>query len=51
MKTYSTACPRNCYSTCSFNVNIDPGRIIGFVPQPANRATPRSVCVKSLASW
>jgi len=49
MKTYSTACPRNCYSTCSFKVTIDQGRIVGFEPQPANRATPRGVCVKGLS--
>ncbi len=49
MITYSTACPRNCYSTCSFKVLVDNNRIVGFEPQPANRATPEGPCIKGLS--
>lgn len=49
MKTYSTACPRNCYSTCSFKVHVEDNRIVGFEPQPANRATPEGPCIKGLS--
>ena len=26
-RTFSTACPRNCYSTCTLNVQVAGGRI------------------------
>jgi anaerobic selenocysteine-containing dehydrogenase len=49
MKRINTACPRNCYSTCSFQVEVDQGRIVGFLPQPLNKATPEGPCLKGLS--
>lgn len=49
MRVFSTACPRNCYSTCSFNVHVENNRIVGISPQPANRATPEGICLKGLS--
>lgn len=49
MPVYSTACPRNCYSTCSFKVHVRDGRIVNFEPHPANRSTPKGVCLKGLS--
>jgi anaerobic selenocysteine-containing dehydrogenase len=49
MSIHSTACPRNCYSTCSFKVRVEHGKIVNFEPQPLNRATPEGVCIKGLS--
>lgn len=49
MSIHSTACPRNCYSTCSFKVRVENGRIVNIEPQPLNRATPEGVCLKGLS--
>ena len=49
MSIHSTACPRNCYSTCSFKVEIENGRIVNVEPHPLNRATPEGVCLKGLS--
>jgi len=49
MQTFSTACPRNCYSTCSFKVHVDNGKVVNIDPHPANLATPEGVCLKGLA--
>ena len=49
MKLISTACPRNCYSTCSFKVAVDKGKIINFEPHPDNLATPEGICLKGLS--
>jgi anaerobic selenocysteine-containing dehydrogenase len=49
MSIHSTACPRNCYSTCSFKVRVENGRIVNIEPHPANRATPAGVCIKGLS--
>lgn len=49
MKIYNTACPRNCYSTCSFKVHVDEDKIVKIDPQPANKATPEGVCIKGLS--
>jgi anaerobic selenocysteine-containing dehydrogenase len=49
MPIYSTACPRNCYSTCSFKVLVEDGKIINIEPHPANRATPEGICLKGLS--
>ena len=49
MSLHSTACPRNCYSTCSFKVRVEDGRIVNLEPQPLNRATPEGVCIKGLS--
>lgn len=49
MTTFSTACPRNCYSTCSLKVRVENGEIIGIDPHPDNLATPEGPCIKGLA--
>ena len=49
MKLISTACPRNCYSTCSFKVGVENNIITSIEPHPMNRATPEGVCIKGLA--
>jgi anaerobic selenocysteine-containing dehydrogenase len=49
MTIHSTACPRNCYSTCSFKVHVENGRIVNIEPQPLNRATPEGICLKGLS--
>ena len=49
MKVYSTACPRNCYSTCSLKVHVEDNRITLVEPHPDNRATPEGVCLKGLS--
>ncbi len=49
MKVFTTACPRNCYSTCSFKVLVDKGKIVNFEPHPENLATPEGICLKGLS--
>ncbi|MCD6597049.1 MAG: molybdopterin-dependent oxidoreductase [Bacteroidales bacterium] len=49
MKVFTTACPRNCYSTCSFKVHVDKGRIVNFEPNPENLATAEGICLKGLS--
>jgi len=49
MKVFNTACPRNCYSTCSFKVTVDGNRIVEIEPQKLNKATPESPCLKGLS--
>jgi len=49
MPIVSTACPRNCYSTCSLLVHVEDGRIRRIEPHPANLATPRGACLKGLS--
>lgn len=49
MAIYSTACPRNCYSTCSFKVHVEQGRVVNIDPHPANNATPEGICIKGLS--
>ncbi len=49
METFSTVCPRNCYSTCSFMVNVKDGKVVGIEPHPKNLATPEGPCIKGLA--
>ncbi|MCF8372516.1 MAG: molybdopterin-dependent oxidoreductase [Bacteroidales bacterium] len=49
MQVFNTACPRNCYSTCSFKVWVDDGKIIRIDPQPLNLATPEGACLKGLS--
>jgi len=46
---YSSACPRNCYSTCSLRLRVEDGRIVGVEPHEGNRATPEGACLKGLA--
>lgn len=49
MPWFSTACPRNCYSTCGFRVEVEDGRLRRIEPHPDNRATARGVCLKGLS--
>lgn len=49
MKVINTACPRNCYSTCSFQVEVENNRIVGFRPQTLNKSTPEGPCLKGLS--
>ncbi len=49
MKAYNTACPRNCYSTCSLKVYVENGRIRRIEANPDNKATPKGVCLRGLS--
>lgn len=49
MTEYNTACPRNCYSTCSFKVRVENGKVAGIEPQALNKATPEGICLKGLS--
>ncbi|RXQ88831.1 hypothetical protein EO244_14980 [Ancylomarina salipaludis] len=49
MKLISSACPRNCYSTCSLKVRVENNRICGIEPHSENKATPEGPCIKGLA--
>ncbi|MCK5034119.1 MAG: hypothetical protein KAS18_10810 [Calditrichia bacterium] len=49
MKIVTTACPRNCYSTCTFRVSVRENRIGLIEPDPDNLATAEGVCLKSLS--
>ena len=49
MKEYLTACPRNCYSTCSFKVIVDNNKIVKLLPDPDNVVTPEGPCIKGLS--
>lgn len=49
MPTYVTACPRNCYSTCTMKVQVENGRLRRIEAHPGNRATPEGPCLKGLS--
>ena len=49
MEEFVTACPRNCYSTCSFRVQVENDRIIRILPYSGNLATPEGPCIKGLS--
>lgn len=49
MPVYTTACPKNCYSTCTMRVYVKDGRVRTIEPHPDNRATPEGVCLKGLS--
>ncbi len=49
MSVFTTACPRNCYSTCSMQVSVHNGRLKMIEPHPENLATPEGVCLKGLS--
>lgn len=49
MKEYTTACPRNCYSTCTFKVFVQKDKVVSIEPHSANRATPEGICLKGLS--
>ncbi len=48
-EVFNTACPRNCYSTCSFKVSVENGLIKSIGPQPLNKATEEGPCLKGLS--
>jgi len=47
--THITACPRNCYSTCSMKAVVEDGRLVALEAVPVNRATPEGPCLKGLS--
>jgi anaerobic selenocysteine-containing dehydrogenase len=49
IRTFNTACPRNCYSTCSFKVRVEDSKILDIEAQPLNKATPEGPCLKGLS--
>jgi anaerobic selenocysteine-containing dehydrogenase len=49
MEEFVTACPRNCYSTCSFRVQVENNKILRILPYSANLATPEGPCIKGLS--
>ncbi|MBK7132550.1 MAG: molybdopterin-dependent oxidoreductase [Bacteroidales bacterium] len=49
MEEFITACPRNCYSTCSFRVQVENNRIRRILPYNDNLATPEGPCIKGLS--
>jgi len=49
MREFITACPRNCYSTCSFRVFTEDGRVKRILPYEGNLATPEGPCIKGLS--
>jgi anaerobic selenocysteine-containing dehydrogenase len=49
MKIITTACPRNCYSTCTFRVSVRNGKIGLIEPHPENLATGEGICLKGLS--
>ena len=44
--TFTTACPRNCYSTCGMRVAVEGGRLRTMAAHPGNDATAEGVCLK-----
>ena len=51
MPVFTTACPRNCYSTCSMRVHVEDGRLRRIEPHAHNEATPEGVCLKGLSYY
>lgn len=49
MPLFSTACPRNCYSACSFKAKVENGKLIAVEPHAANLATAEGPCLKGLS--
>jgi anaerobic selenocysteine-containing dehydrogenase len=49
MQIFTTSCPRNCYSTCTFLVHVDKGKVVNISPHQANKATPEGICLKGLS--
>jgi anaerobic selenocysteine-containing dehydrogenase len=49
MEEFITACPRNCYSTCSFIVQVENNKIRRILPYTGNLATPEGPCIKGLS--
>ena len=48
-RTFVTACPRNCYSTCGLRVTVEDGRLRRIEPLDSNLATPGGACLKGLS--
>jgi anaerobic selenocysteine-containing dehydrogenase len=48
-RTFVTACPRNCYSTCGLQVTVEAGRLRRIEPLASNLATPGGACLKGLS--
>lgn len=46
MTWFTTACPRNCYSTCSLRVRVENGRLIELQSHPDGAATIGGPCLK-----
>jgi anaerobic selenocysteine-containing dehydrogenase len=49
MEEHITACPRNCYSTCTFRVSVENNKIRRILPFRGNLATPEGPCIKGLS--
>lgn len=49
MPLLTTACPRNCYSTCTMTVEVEGGRLRRVLPHEGNRATAEGPCLKGLS--
>jgi anaerobic selenocysteine-containing dehydrogenase len=49
MDEFITVCPRNCYSTCSFTVQVENNKIRRILPCKENFATPEGPCIKGLS--
>lgn len=49
MEEFITACPRNCYSSCSFRVEVENNKIRRILPYSGNLATPGGPCLKGLS--
>jgi anaerobic selenocysteine-containing dehydrogenase len=49
MEEFITACPRNCYSTCTFRVRVENNTITAILPYAGNLATPEGPCIKGLS--
>ena len=49
MDEFVTVCPRNCYSTCTFKVQVEDNRIKRILPYNGNKATPEGPCIKGLS--
>ncbi len=49
MARFTTACPRNCTSTCALRVTVENGRLTAIDAHPGNLATPEGPCLKGLS--
>ena len=49
MPVFTTACPKNCYSTCSMKVEVENGKLRFIEANPDNRATAEGVCLKGIS--
>ena len=49
MPEFTTACPRNCYSTCGLTVRVEGGRLRGIEAHPDGAATSQGPCLKGLS--